>query len=186
MSTSTESMPLIYTRVPRAPRPALPSTKTLQKRPLLHPPISSASSAEPKVFYISASSSHAAIIKRVNKQLNAFAANAGTSRRGNSNKRQKLGKKPQEGVTLKATGKGITNAVILGTKFMDMGCEVRVTTGSIKIVDDVVDALEEVVNGKEAVGEGEKNGEDEEVADMHVRTNSTVEVFVWRKEVEGK
>lgn len=69
---------------------------------------------------------------------------------------------------------------------MDMGCEVRVTTGSIKIVDDVVDALEEVVNGKEAVGEGEKNGEDEEVADMHVRTNSTVEVFVWRKEVEGK
>lgn len=69
---------------------------------------------------------------------------------------------------------------------MDMGCGIRVTTGSIKIVDDVVDALEEVVANGEEVKEEDKKEDDDDVSDMRIRTNSTVEIFVWRKEVEGK
>lgn len=96
-------------------------------------------------------------------------------------------KKTRQTVSLKAAGRGITNAIVLGTKFMDMGCEVRITTGSIKIVDDIVDAPEEVLSsGKETMGTCERDREDEEEADMQVRTNSTVEVTIWRKDVGKK
>ncbi|RPB19463.1 hypothetical protein L211DRAFT_766015, partial [Terfezia boudieri ATCC MYA-4762] len=101
-----------------------PSAHTLQKRPLLHPPIPPVHSKRaPQTVYISARTPFISAVKRVRKILSPM----------------ERGELVGEGVVLKATGKAINKCLSLGVYFMkDDRVAVRVGTGSVDAVDDVV------------------------------------------------
>ena len=78
-------------------------------------------------------------------------------------------KEPEE-VLLKGTSRAIEKVLGLALYFQGQGdCRVRLRTGSVGVVDDIV----------EGDGEGEKEGdEDEEVPETQVRKISVVEVGI--------
>jgi ribonuclease P/MRP protein subunit POP7 len=83
-------------------------------------------------------------------------------------------KKP-EPVVLKATNRAIENLLGVGLYFMGQDdCVVRISTGSLGVVDDIVD--------REGVADGEEEvGEEEEVPESRVRKCSVVEVAITLK-----
>lgn len=163
------------------------AAKTFQKRALQHPPIPAPSTrGAPKIVYVSAKSPFVAAVKRVEAALKALAAPA-------PGKQPKKLAAPDEGVTLKATGKAIDRALQLGTHFMALGDRVRIVTGSMAVVDDVVDLPEGVVREekrkrKRAPADVEmKDGDAEaEEVEMVARMVSVIEVQIVRKKEVNK
>ncbi|PKY06570.1 hypothetical protein P168DRAFT_325428 [Aspergillus campestris IBT 28561] len=142
----------------------LPKHARIQKRPIPHPPIASpyAGSSIPKTVYVSTSSPFMASVKRVQKLLRQAEKRATASvDLANARKRnqQRLalvaprtgeedGQEGQQGqkgkgkeeVFVKATGRAMEKALAVGKWFEEKGGEefaVRVSTGSVLVVDDV-------------------------------------------------
>ncbi|KUJ13677.1 uncharacterized protein LY89DRAFT_145134 [Mollisia scopiformis] len=158
--------------------PKLPSNQKIQKRPLLHAPITAPrrGASSQKVVYISARSSFIAIVKRVRKFLSDVENRAAgpLSISGGDKKllrgieagvRNKSNTRYEE-VVMKATGKAIEKLLRLAIWWQEQnGIVVRIRTGSVGAVDDVVD--------KGTDGEGQ-----ELVEESRVRRTSCLEVGV--------
>ena len=136
------------------------------------------------MIYVSAKTPFISAVKRVRKLLSEI------DRRsigkidlvnGKGNDKQKLmalrektkpmgkGKEP-EAVVLKGTNRAIEKVLGLGLYFQRQDdCMVRVRTGSVSVVDDIVQEEEEG---------GEEGGEGEELPESRVRKVSVVEVAV--------
>jgi ribonuclease P/MRP protein subunit POP7 len=155
-----------------------PGTK-ITKRPLLHPAIAPprAGASLSKIVYISASSPFISTTKRVRKYLGEIDKRAmgKIDLLGPGKDRQKIqstGKgadKRGEEVLVKATGKAIEKALRVALFFQGQeDCLVRLRTGSVGAVDDVL------------VQEGDADGEEEEedVPETRVRRTSMLEVGI--------
>lgn len=90
-----------------------------------------------------------------------------------------------EEVTLKATGRAITRALEIGCYFMDQGGErVVVRTGTVEVVDDVVEKVDWGGGGGETVVGKQKNpkkgqkpkkgGETEGLGDVEMRDGEEI------------
>lgn len=130
----------------------------IQKRPLLHPSIPSpySGAAQQKVVYVSARTPFISAAKRVRKLLALIDKRASPhidllNSKGRNSEKQKSraldevssggkGKAPEE-VVLKATGKAISKALGLALFFQGQkDCRVTIRTGSVGVVDDIVEA----------------------------------------------
>ncbi|OOF95936.1 hypothetical protein ASPCADRAFT_5268 [Aspergillus carbonarius ITEM 5010] len=145
--------------------PRLPKHLKVQKRPIPHPPTPSpySGSSSPKTIYVSSSSPTMGVIKRVQKYLRAAENRAtGTVLGKNKGRREQIAAlaKSQEAlkkeeVFVKATGRAMERALKVGKWFeaeeRKEEYSVRVKTGSVVVVDDVVED-----------GEGEGEGDIEE------------------------
>ncbi|KAL9603585.1 MAG: hypothetical protein Q9219_001088 [cf. Caloplaca sp. 3 TL-2023] len=162
--------------------PRLPPTARIQKRPLLRPPLPSpyASASQQKVIYISAHTPFISAVKRVRKLFSLAEKRALGSVKlvdSKASDKQKIreleravkdgadgGKKGRgEEVVLKATNRAIEKALGLGVFFQGQeDCRVRLRTGSLGVVDDVVVEDEKpLVQGKKKKKKG-NGGEEEE------------------------
>ncbi|KAI9769394.1 MAG: hypothetical protein M1840_004096 [Geoglossum simile] len=127
----------------------LPKHARIQKRPLLHPPIASPYSGRStqKVIYISSNTPFISAVKRVRKLLNAIdKRNMGKADRLGEGKDSvsRKGKGETEEVSLKATAKAIEKALNLAIFFQGQeDCRVRIKTGSVGVVDDIVETERE-------------------------------------------
>ncbi|BCR85395.1 ribonuclease P subunit p20 family protein [Aspergillus chevalieri] len=161
----------------------LPKYARIQKRPIPHAPIASpyAGSSTPKTVYISSNTPFMSAVKRVQKLLQQAEKRAMTSVHlslGNKTKtdRQKLAQMAeghgklrkeagQEEVFIKATGRAMEKAMRVGRWFEEREREyvTRVKTGSVLVVDDVVEdeeARERVIEeGKRLKKEREEKQE---------------------------
>ncbi|MCJ1245635.1 hypothetical protein MMC30_002839 [Trapelia coarctata] len=178
----------------------LPPHAHISKRPLLHPAIPSpyTSASQKKILYISARTPFISAVKRIRKLLSLIderevgqidLAGGKSGRNGKGSERQKLGKKAgKEEVFLKGTGRAIEK--VLGLALFFEGQEdvkVRVGTGSVGVVDDIVegDRPEKGEEQEEGGGQGnmdvdreEENEEDEELPETQIRKASFVEVAI--------
>ncbi|KAH8601942.1 Rpp20 subunit of nuclear RNase MRP and P-domain-containing protein [Bisporella sp. PMI_857] len=142
-----------HTKLPR-----LPDSQKIQKRPLIHPPIPSphTGSSTPKIIYISASSPFIATVKRVRKLLSHIEARSGPSTLSSNLTSQiqagiQQRRKKGEEVILKGTGKAIEKVLQLVVYWQaQQYVVVKVRTGSVGAVDDVVERGDEA-DGAEAV-----------------------------------
>ncbi|KAH0543737.1 hypothetical protein FGG08_001919 [Glutinoglossum americanum] len=131
----------------------------IQKRPLIHPPISSPHSGRDtqKVVYISSSTHFISAVKRVRKLLDAIekreTGNFDLSGKGkDKTKISQTGRKrkgePEE-VSLKATAKAIEKALNLAIFFQGQkDCRVRIRTGSVGVVDDIIEVERPMMQGE--------------------------------------
>lgn len=88
------------------------------------------------------------------------------------------GKEPEE-VVLKATSRAIQNVLGLALYFQGQDdCRVRLRTGTVGVVDDIV---ESAVPKEADVEEGEEEEEEEELPESRVRKASFVEVAITLK-----
>ncbi|KAB8261155.1 Rpp20 subunit of nuclear RNase MRP and P-domain-containing protein [Aspergillus pseudonomiae] len=145
----------------------LPKHAGIQKRPIPHAPIASpyAGSSVPKIVYISTNTPFMSAVKRVQKFLQQAEKRATASVNLSSSKKRDRERLAQiargsealkkEEVFVKATGRAIEKALRVGKWFEERESEytVRVETGSVLVVDDVVEdegrkrSLEEKVKG---------------------------------------
>ncbi|KAI5818919.1 Rpp20 subunit of nuclear RNase MRP and P-domain-containing protein [Pyronema omphalodes] len=170
----------ISLKAPSASIAALPADKTLQKRPLAHDPIPTPISTAPKVVYISAKTPFISAVKRVESYLDA----AEKSTRSKKQKITSVEKENQNaGVTLKATGKAVDRCLQIACFFMGKGYEVRLKTGSLEVVDDVVElGIGEIRKQKAPKGRaGDIQVEEDQDLEMVKRTTSVLEVLVYRR-----
>lgn len=168
------------------------TTLDIRKRPILHPPIPSpyAGSDKPKIVYISTKTPFISALKRVQKlislaekrltgKVNLVNGKGGTDR-------QKLKaldaaaaapsrkQKESEAVILKATNMAIEKALNLAQFFQRQeGLSVQLRTGTVGVVDDIVD-------------KNERGGIDEEEQgverpDTQIRKISMLEVAIMLK-----
>ncbi|KAH0565613.1 hypothetical protein GP486_001001 [Trichoglossum hirsutum] len=146
------------------------SDARIQKRPLLHPPISSPYTGRntQKVVYISSSTPFISAVKRVRKLLDAVDKREmgkvdlsdkgkGKARLGQPSRKPKG--EPEE-VSLKATARAIEKALNLAIFFQSQGrYRVRIRTGSLGVVDDIIlveePKVQEGESQKPATAEGE-------------------------------
>ncbi|KAK4965657.1 hypothetical protein LTR66_012096 [Elasticomyces elasticus] len=149
--------------------PKLPPNTRVQKRPLLRPAIPSpyAGASSEKVVYISSRTPFMSAVKRVQKLLSLADKRAVQSQtnlyRNNSRKRKRGSRdagttredcdgideiaalveqrrRDGEKVVLKATGKAIEKALGIGLWFQSKEeYRVRITTGSVGAIDDIVE-----------------------------------------------
>lgn len=141
------------------------------------------------MIYVSAKTPFISAVKRVRKLLSEIDRRS-TGKidlvNGKGNDKQKLialrektnsvrkGKEP-EAVVLKGTNRAIEKVLGLGLYFQRQDdCMVRLRTGSVSVVDDIVQEEEQ---GGEEQGEGER----EELPESRVRKISVVEVAVTLK-----
>ncbi|KAL8998841.1 MAG: hypothetical protein Q9169_002179 [Polycauliona sp. 2 TL-2023] len=151
------------------------SDARISKRPLLRPPIPSpyASSASPKIVYISTKTPFISAVKRVRKLLHLIDKRAvgkvdlGDGQKGKDTlsalegNNEPSGKEPEE-VVLKATNRAIEKALGLGIFFQGQGdVRVRLRTGSVGAVDDIV-VEEQTIRKKERGKQGKTAGQVEE------------------------
>lgn len=146
-----------------------PLAQKIQKRPLLHAPIPSPYSSSQKTIYISSSTPFVATIKRVRTLLSHIEFRASGPIDFSRNRigtqitagiKSRRGEK--EEIILKGTGKAVER--VLGMVVYWQGqedVEVRVRTGSVGAVDDVVE-----------------RGDGEEVGESRVRRVSCLEVGI--------
>lgn len=143
----------------------------VQKRPIPHPPVASpyAGSSVPKVVYVSTKTPFMSAVKRVQKLLRQAEKRAMASldlsskRKTEKEKLAQLAQghdqlrkgKGEEEVFIKATGRAMDKALSVGKWFEARETEyvVRVKTGSVIVVDDVVEDEEA---RQKVVAEGEK------------------------------
>ncbi|KAJ5198810.1 uncharacterized protein N7459_008631 [Penicillium hispanicum] len=129
----------------------LPKYANVEKRPIPHAPVASpyAGPSVPKIVYVSSGSPFMSAVKRVQKLLRhaekRATANISLEDTRKSEK-QKLAELAQtaekrEEVFVKATGRAIEKALSVGKWFEEKESEytVRVNTGSVLVVDDVVE-----------------------------------------------
>ncbi|KAG8624579.1 hypothetical protein KVT40_007646 [Elsinoe batatas] len=178
----------------------LPSGYRATKRPLLRPPLPSPYSSSQKIVYISPSTPFMSATKRVLKLLDkadkrATQSALDTVRKGRRDHRpqkgrghgqedlagrgeldeaaRKAGEEEGGEVVVKGTGRAIEKALGVGGWFQQRdGYRVRIKTGSIGAVDDVVET-------EEGVGDDDAAGVDE-VPSARMRWASTVEVVITR------
>ena len=135
------------------PQPRLPPNTTVQRRPLNHAPVASpyAGSSVQKAVYVSRSTPLMAAVKRVKKLLSHVEKRAMqgvdvTKGRDGMKKlaaaSEALGKEGEE-VVVKASGRAIEQALKVGgwfkSKEAELACNVTVRTGSVQVVDDLVE-----------------------------------------------
>jgi ribonuclease P/MRP protein subunit POP7 len=148
-------------------QPRLPPNTTIQRRPLNHAPIASpyAGASVQKVVYVSRATPLMAAVKRVKKLLTHIEKRAMQDvdiTRGKEGLKklaaasEALGTNGEE-VVIKASGRAIERALKVGEWFKskegELACKVEVRTGSLQVVDDLVEA------------QGEEEDVVEEVAD---------------------
>ncbi|KAF2482149.1 Rpp20 subunit of nuclear RNase MRP and P-domain-containing protein [Neohortaea acidophila] len=188
----------------------LPANAAVHKRPLLHPPLPSqySNAHHPKVVYISTKTPFLSAVKRVEKLLRLsdkrLIQSATTLAKQNSGKRKRGGAPDEileiaetleskrkrrrvedggggEEVVMKGTGKAIQKVMELGLWFQQReGYRVRLRTGSVGAVDDIV--LQP--SGKVVVGEddhednhgADKNGGGIALDSMATDQNETPQV----------
>lgn len=177
---------------------------------MLHPPIPSpySGAAQQKVVYISAKTPFMSATKRVRKLLSLIDKRSMGKVdlvNGKASDKQKLralgeqgfvgkAKEPEE-VVLKATGKAIEKALSLALFFQgQQDCRVRIRTGSVGVVDDIVEVEEPVVThtetkssstvassaskGLPGEGHGRMEEEDSELPETQIRKTSMLEVGI--------
>ncbi|KAI9842958.1 MAG: hypothetical protein M1837_006695 [Sclerophora amabilis] len=166
----------------------------IEKRPLLHPAITSpyAGASHEKAVYVSASTPFIAAVKRVRKFLDNIEKRSRQSElRSSSGKdlntiepnhapAKKKGHEPEE-VVLKATGKAIERALELALYFQRQpDCRVVIRTGSVGTVDDIVYAREPGDDGGEEGPDGNSTMRDdrEELPETQIRKASTIDIGV--------
>ena len=90
---------------------------------------------------------------------------------------------PGEVLLLKASGRAIEKALQVGLCLLEGGEGVRICTGGVEVLDDVVGGGGYKRKWGEDEGEGEEegNGEEGEGEDVRRRWTSTVEVWVTKK-----
>lgn len=123
----------------------------VEKRPIPHPPVASpyAGSSVPKIVYVSTGTPFMSAVKRVQKLLHQAEkratanVNLEDTRKTEQQKLAELAKaaEKREEAFVKATGRAIEKALNLAKWFQEKEAEytVRVTTGSVLVVDDVVE-----------------------------------------------
>lgn len=88
--------------------------------------------------------------------------------------------KAPEAVILKATNRAIENLLGLALFFQGQAdCQVRLRTGSVGVVDDIVEAPE--TGDRHLAEDGEEIKEDEDLPETQIRKISMVEVAVSMK-----
>ncbi|KAF3386187.1 hypothetical protein F1880_000453 [Penicillium rolfsii] len=129
----------------------LPKYAKVEKRPIPHAPVASpyAGASVPKVVYVSSGTPFMSAVKRVQKLLHQAEKRATAnisledSRKTDQQKLAELTKvaEKREEVFMKATGRAIEKALNVGKWFEEKEAEytVRVKTGSVLVVDDVVE-----------------------------------------------
>ncbi|OQD77837.1 hypothetical protein PENDEC_c002G02821 [Penicillium decumbens] len=129
----------------------LPQYAKVEKRPIPHAPVASpyAGPSVPKIVYVSSKTPFMSAVKRVQKLLRQAEkrATAGISledtQKTEKQKFAELAKAAdtREEIFVKATGKAIEKALNVGKWFEEKEAEytARVTTGSVLVVDDVVE-----------------------------------------------
>ncbi|KAJ5808073.1 hypothetical protein N7474_009342 [Penicillium riverlandense] len=131
----------------------LPKNAKVSKRPIPHAPIASpyAGATVPKIVYVSSSTPFMSAVKRVQKLLrqaekrDTAAVSLEDTRTSEKQKLAELAKiagaEKREEIFVKATGRAIERALGVGKWFEERGGEfvVRVKTGSVLVVDDVVE-----------------------------------------------
>ncbi|KAF7588943.1 hypothetical protein BBP40_004984 [Aspergillus hancockii] len=155
----------------------LPKYARVQKRPIPHAAIASpyAGATVPKTVYISTSTPFMSAVKRVQKFLlqaekrATASVNLSSSAKRDQQKLAQIARGQEqlrkEEVFVKATGRAMEKALSVGRWFEEKGGEyrVRVETGSVLVVDDVVEDEEGkrrvVEKGEEARRELEEGGE---------------------------
>lgn len=181
----------------------------VEKRPIPHAPVASpyAGSSVPKIVYVSSKTPFMSAVKRVQKLLRQAEkrATAGISLEDTQKtEKQKLAElakavETREEIFVKATGKAIEKALNVGKWFEEKEAEytVRVTTGSVLVVDDVVedeekkeeemrkqqrqetaDDAEKKDSAKKRKREVAKVSEDEELPETRTRWIKKVEVAI--------
>jgi ribonuclease P/MRP protein subunit POP7 len=167
----------------------------VQKRPLLHPPIAPpyAGASTPKIVYVSAKSPFISVVKRVRKLLSQIdkrdsgRINLLDSNMSDRARVEAAGKGRSiegEKVYIKATGKAIEKAIRLGLHFQDQeDCFIRIKTGSVGAIDDIVARKSGRAAGYEADAEtaGEKEEDLDGLPETRVRFTSTIEIGVGLK-----
>ncbi|KAL8710234.1 MAG: hypothetical protein Q9220_005165 [cf. Caloplaca sp. 1 TL-2023] len=191
----------------------LPATHRIQKRPLLHPAIPSpyTSSLHPKTVYISTNTPFISAVKRVRKLLaltekrftgpislvNDTGKNASDKQRLEALERRvresREGIKEREEVLLKGTNRAIEKVMGLGCFFQqEAGMRIRVRTGTVGAVDDVVEEEErgkkrrkgkrkdtgDGVEGEGKAEDEEMEGVEEEVPETQIRRVSVLEIGI--------
>jgi ribonuclease P/MRP protein subunit POP7 len=134
----------------------LPSNAAIKRRPINHPAIASplAGASVQKVVYVSSNTPFMSAVKRVKKLLRHVEKRAtqnvdlirderGDGMRKLAEASDKLAKDKEE-VLVKASGRAISKALHIGEWFSnkekDVYCQVDVRSGSISVVDDIVEA----------------------------------------------
>lgn len=169
--------------------PRLPKNARIEKRPILRPPIPSpyTGADQKKVIYVSTKMPFISAVKRVRKLLGEIdkrsmgKVDLVEGKGSNKQKLRKLGerinastgKEPEE-VVLKATNRAIQNVLGLALFFQGQDdCRVRLRTGTVGVVDDIVESA--IPKGAETV---EVEEEEEELPESRVRKASFVEVAI--------
>lgn len=167
---SRELSTLKYSTSQNKGLPKLPSNATISKRPINHGPIASrfAGANIPKVVYISRKTPVISAVKRVKQFLREIEKRAMQSlgvdgvinrntngKNGDKELQIKLGQvsdkleKDKEEVLVKASGRAIEQALRIGEWFRnredEMLCNVEVRTGSVSVIDDIVEV--EAIDG---------------------------------------
>jgi ribonuclease P/MRP protein subunit POP7 len=173
------------------PQPRLPPNTTIQRRPLNHGPIASpyAGASVQKVVYVSRSTPLMAAVKRVKKLLSHVEKRAmqevDITKGKNGLKKlaaasEALGKDGEE-VVVRASGRAIEQALKVGEWFegkeRELACKVDVRTGSVQVVDDLVEAEGDEaddVKGEEVAGSAEAGAESMQQG-VAVSSNDTTE-----------
>ena len=171
--------------LPYAIKLTIPLDARIQKRPIVRPPIASpyASASKQKIVYVSTHTPFIPTIKRVRKLLEEAdkrAIGPLNLLQGKGNEKQKfrrLTQKVEEGrskraeeVVLKATGRAIERVLGMALYFQGQpDCKVRIRTGTVGVVDDIVE------------GDGQEEDREEELPESRVRKTSVVEIAVTLK-----
>ena len=173
------------------PKPRLPPNTTVQRRPLNHAPVASpyAGSTVPKAVYVSRSTPLMAAVKRVKRLLlhvekRAMQSVDVTKGRDGMKKlaaaSEALGKDGEE-VVVKASGRAIEQALKVGgwfkSKEAELACNVAVRTGSVQVVDDLVEVegVDSESVKEEEEPDGSEAGDGRTEQDITLSSNHTAE-----------
>ncbi|CAG8276119.1 unnamed protein product [Penicillium salamii] len=149
----------------------LPKYAKVEKRPIPHAPVASpyAGASVPKVVYVSSSTPFMSAVKRVQKLLiqaekrataNISLENTRKSEQQILEELSKVSEKREE-VFVKATGRAIEKALNVGKWFEEKATQyvVRIKTGSVLVVDDVVEDEEKKQKEQQKQQQSEKQSQ---------------------------
>ena len=167
------------------------SAHRIKKRPPLRPAIPSpyTGASSPKVIYVSSSTPFKSVVKRVHKLLRLVdqratgKASLGDGKNGSQNVLSQLSRgemnrnhqsaSSMEEVLLKGTGKAVEKVLGLGLFFAEQdGVKIRVGTGTISVVDDIVEA------DRDGQDLGPEQEDENEIPETQIRRTSMIEVGI--------
>ncbi|KAE8144912.1 Rpp20 subunit of nuclear RNase MRP and P-domain-containing protein [Aspergillus avenaceus] len=180
----------------------LPKYAQVSKRPIPHPPIATpyAGASVPKTVYVSSRTPFMSAVKRVKKFLVQAEKRAtaqvdlSSSRKRDAQKLAQIARageklRREERVVVKATGRAMERALAVGKWFEEKGAEeyvVSVSTGSVLVVDDVVEdeeAKRKVVEAAEKVAKGGLGEESKAALKKRKRAESALAVAEGEEEL---